>query len=53
MIGHVPVGLLRRFDPLAFLGVVAFAVLSVSISAAVFQVGLRRYESGNLVGLRG
>ncbi len=53
MISHVPVELLRRFDPLAFGGVVAFAVLSVVLAAVVFRAGLRRYESGNLLVLRG
>lgn len=50
---HVPVQLLRSFDPLLFVGVIGFAAASLLIAVAVFRVGLRRYESGNLMVLRG
>lgn len=53
MIGHVPVDLLRQFDPLVFLGVVAFAVALSALAIVVFRLGLRRYESGNLLVMRG
>lgn len=53
MIGHVPVALLRRFDPMVFVGVLAFAAAFVVVSVVVFRSGLRRYESGNLVALLG
>ncbi|MBI2940707.1 MAG: ABC-2 family transporter protein [Chloroflexi bacterium] len=52
LVGHVPVALTRRFDPLVFLGVVAFAVGIAALAVAVFRLGLRRYESGNRVTLR-
>lgn len=52
-ISHVPVELLRRFDPLLFIGLVAVAVVAAVLAIVVFQFGLRRYESGNLVSLRG
>jgi ABC-2 type transport system permease protein len=52
-ISHVPVALLRAFDPLLMLGLVGFTALSVLAAVAVFRIGLRRYESGNLVVLRG
>ncbi len=53
MVGHVPVELLRRFDPLLFVGVIAFAIAFVVVATVVFRLGLRRYESGNLLVLRG
>ncbi len=53
MVGHVPVELLRRFDPLLFAGVITFAIAFVVIAAVVFRLRLRRYESGNLLVLRG
>jgi len=53
MIGHLPVALLRHFDPLVFLGVLAFAAAFVAVSFVVFRRGLRRYESGNLVAMLG
>jgi ABC-2 type transport system permease protein len=52
-ISHLPVELLRRFDPLLFAGLLGVAVLSLGLAVLVFRVGLRRYESGNLVVLRG
>jgi ABC-2 type transport system permease protein len=53
MVGHLPVELLRRFDPVLFLEVAGFAALSVLVAVVVFRRGLRRYESGNLLVLRG
>lgn len=52
-ISHVPVELLRSFDPALFGGLLAVALGGAGLAVAVFQVGLRRYESGNLVALRG
>lgn len=53
MLGHVPAELLRRFDPLVLAGVIAFAIGWIGLAIVVFRVGLRRYESGSLVVLRG
>jgi len=53
LVGHLPVELLRQFDPLAFLAVLAFAIASLALAAFVFRLGLRRYESGSLIVLRG
>jgi ABC-2 type transport system permease protein len=53
LLGHLPVELLRHFDPLVFAGVVAFALGITILAVAVFRLGLRRYESGSLVVLRG
>jgi hypothetical protein len=51
--GHVPVQILRDFDA-GWLGLlVAFAVLIWVAALVVFKLGLRRYESGNLIVLRG
>jgi ABC-2 type transport system permease protein len=52
-ISHIPVELLRTFDPLLLAGLVGFTLLSVVAAVVVFRIGLRRYESGNLVVLRG
>jgi len=52
-ISHVPVELLRSFDPSLFAGLLMAAVFSAVLAIAVFRIGLRRYESGNLVSLRG
>ncbi len=51
-ISHIPVQLLRSFDPLLFLGLLAATAAAVALASAVFQIGLRRYESGNLVTMR-
>ncbi|HLZ68271.1 MAG TPA: ABC-2 family transporter protein [Dehalococcoidia bacterium] len=52
-LSHLPVALLRRPQPAEIAGVVAFAAGSLALAVAVFQLGLRRYQSGNLVDLRG
>jgi ABC-2 type transport system permease protein len=52
-ISHVPVELLRSFDPTLFVALAGVAALSAVLAMIVFRIGLRRYESGNLVGLRG
>jgi ABC-2 type transport system permease protein len=51
-ISHVPVELLRSFDAWRMAGLLGFACVIVAAALVVFRVGLRRYESGNLVGLR-
>jgi ABC-2 type transport system permease protein len=50
---HVPVGLLRRFDPAGLAVLLGFACGSMALAVSVFRLGLRRYESGNLMTLRG
>ena len=52
-ISHVPVELLRSFDPTLFAGLLLAAGFSAVLAVSVFHIGLRRYESGNLVSLRG
>ncbi len=49
---YVPVELLRNFSWPLFAGLIAFAVGGVIASRALFRVGLRRYESGNLMTIR-
>jgi len=53
LVGHLPVQLLRQFDPLAYLAVLAGAAAFTLLAAGVFRLGLRRYESGSLLTLRG
>jgi ABC-2 type transport system permease protein len=48
-VAYVPVELMRRFAWLPFLGLLAFTASIVLLARAVFQAGLRRYESGNLL----
>ena len=52
-ITHLPVELLRAFDIRLFFALVGFAALVVALAIGAFRMGLRRYESGNLVVLRG
>lgn len=51
-ISEVPVELVRRFDP-ALMGLMALAAaVFLGLAVLVFHLGLRRYESGNLLLLR-
>jgi ABC-2 type transport system permease protein len=51
-ISHIPVQLLRAFDPLLLFGLLGFTAFSLALASVIFQIGLRRYESGNLVVMR-
>jgi ABC-2 type transport system permease protein len=52
-VGSMPAGLLHDFSWQRLAAMVAFAVVLALVSRLVFQWGLRRYESGNLVVVRG
>ena len=51
-IAYVPVRFLREFQPWQLASVLAVAVFYVALAVFVFDRGLRRYESGNLVAMR-
>lgn len=53
LISHMPVEILHQFDPVRLVVVLAFGAGSAVLAFVVFGFGLRRYESGNLVVLRG
>jgi ABC-2 type transport system permease protein len=53
IVGTLPARLLYGFDWLGLLALVAFTVLILIVARAVFNLGLRRYESGNRVTVRG
>ena len=50
---YVPAHLLREWSWPLFGALCAVAVGSVALASAVFYAGLRRYESGNLLAMRG
>lgn len=50
---YLPVSLLMDFSGLGLLGLALGAATSLAIGRAVFQAGLRRYESGSLLIARG
>jgi ABC-2 type transport system permease protein len=52
-VGSMPAGLLNNFNPRRLAILVAFTAGILLVARAVFQRGLRRYESGNLVTVRG
>jgi ABC-2 type transport system permease protein len=52
-VGSIPVGLLTDFCWARLAGLVAFATALLLVARLVFAWGLRRYESGNLVRVRG
>lgn len=51
-ISFVPLQLLHRFTWPLFGWMVGFTVLFVGIAVGIFELGLRRYESGNLLGMQ-
>jgi ABC-2 type transport system permease protein len=51
-ITFVPLQLLQQFSWPLFAGMIGFMVLFVGAAAAIFELGLRRYESGNLLGMQ-
>jgi ABC-2 type transport system permease protein len=53
MLGHLPVDAIRHPGILPVLGILAVAVTAVVAARAVFALGLRQYQSGNLVQMQG
>ncbi len=53
LIGSVPAKLVLDFDPLHLLGLLIVVAGALLLARRVFALGLRRYESGNLVTTRG
>ena len=51
-ISFIPLQLLKQFAWPLFFGMLGFTTLFTAIAAGVFQLGLRRYESGNLMGMQ-
>ena len=52
LVGGLPVSVVKDGNFPLFLGIWALGILWVCIAIAVFYVSLRRYESGNALGLR-
>lgn len=51
-IGFLPVRLLQAFDPVWLVALLLITVFWVWLARRVFEAGLRRYESGNLIAPR-
>ena len=51
-ISFVPLQLLQHFSWPLFCAMIGFTLLFVSIAVGMFNLGLRRYESGNLLGMQ-
>jgi len=52
-ISFVPLQLLHRFTWPLLAAMVGFTVLITLVATGIFNLGLRRYESGNLLGMQG
>jgi len=48
----VPLQLLKHFSWALFSGMIVFTILFASIAIGMFELGLRRHESGNLLGMQ-
>jgi ABC-2 type transport system permease protein len=51
-ISFVPLQLLQRFSWPLLAGMTGFTLLFVAVAVGMFQLGLKRYESGNLLGMQ-
>ena len=51
-VSFVPLQLLQQFSWPLLGGMVGFTVLFVAVAVGMFQLGLKRYESGNLLGMQ-
>ncbi|UQZ86539.1 hypothetical protein SK3146_05832 [Paenibacillus konkukensis] len=51
-ISYLPIGLLRSVEPLFLAEAAGIALLLTAGGSAFFYIGLRRYSSGNMMGLR-
>ena len=52
LMAYIPARLVRNFDPLLFLILLAADVLLITVAFLVFKRGLKVYESGNRIGTR-
>lgn len=52
-ISYIPLQLLHQFTWPLLAALIGFSLLFVGIAIGLFQLGLRRYESGNLLGMQG
>jgi ABC-2 type transport system permease protein len=51
-ISFVPLQLLKQFSLPLLGGMVGFTALMGALAVGIFSLGLRRYESGNLLGMQ-
>ncbi|MGG1516672.1 ABC-2 family transporter protein [Paenibacillus oryzisoli] len=51
-ISYLPIGLLRSLDTKFILGAIGVVVFLSAVGIGLFYTGLRRYASGNMMGLR-
>ena len=51
-ISFVPLQLLQHFSWQLFAAMIGFTLLFVSVAVGMFELGLHRYESGNLLGMQ-
>jgi len=51
-VSFVPLQLLHQFTWQLLVGMVGFTLLFVAIAVGIFELGLKRYESGNLLGMQ-
>lgn len=51
-ISYLPVRLIRQFNPFHMGWILIAAVLFILAAYSIFSLGLKRYESGNLIGTR-
>ncbi|MBD3249320.1 hypothetical protein GF336_04710 [Candidatus Woesearchaeota archaeon] len=51
-VGGIPVGILKSFNWQWFLILLGFTVLIALLAYLIFRIGLKRYESGNLIVVR-
>lgn len=52
-VGFLPYNLLMRFEWQGFLILVLASIVSMSLGTFAFYRGLKRYESGNMMGVNG
>lgn len=52
-VGFLPYNLLMNFEWKGFMILVFAAIASVSVGTYTFYNGLKRYESGNMMGVNG
>lgn len=48
----IPVDMMRSFNPVTSLALIPYSLIVLALAVFVFNKGLKRYESGNLINLR-
>ena len=52
IVSYVPLGVIEHFNPIFLIGICIFTIISIILAFIVFNIGLKKYTSTNLMNAR-